>query len=59
MSEQEYLDVTNLTKARAANTIVRDMLFLNVDDVETQRKAISALSVLINKLEKIVAIDPE
>jgi len=60
MTEQEYLDATNLVKARIASSAARDILFLgNDDDLELeqhQRDAERALRAISMALDKRVDI---
>jgi hypothetical protein len=54
MTEQEYLDVTNLTKVRAAKEIIRDTLFMNPTDENSYSQIMSALTNIQLRLERAV-----
>ena len=53
MSEQEYIDVTNLTKIRMARTIVFDALAMTGLEEQWQKSAHENLSQWMEHLEKI------
>lgn len=55
MTEQEYIDATNLAKLRTATTIVRDCLPMRDDEKEFEQKILQALARWVGKLEKIVS----
>lgn len=54
MTEQEYIDATNLTKLRTAQTILRDCLFLDEKDENDASISRQRIAELIDKLEKKV-----
>jgi hypothetical protein len=55
MSEQEYIDATNLAKLRIAKTIVYDCLAMTLAEESMQRDIRRALSKWIEELEPKVA----
>lgn len=59
MTEQEYIDATNLAKLRTAYTILHDCLAMREEERTMQRDVRTALRKWMNHLEPIVAIDPE
>lgn len=54
MTEQEYFDATNLAKLRAAQTILRDVLHMDMADDEQLISARVIISEFIESLEKSV-----
>lgn len=59
MTEQEYVDATNLAKLRTAKTILHDCLPMRPEEEAFELAARIALSKWINYLEPVVAIDPD
>lgn len=54
MTEQEYIDATNLAKLRTAKTILRDCLALRAEEERFEAEIRVALTRWINYLEPIV-----
>lgn len=52
MTEQEYIDVSNLTKLRQSFRILADCLFMGDLDKAKQQMASRKINELIGKLEK-------
>jgi hypothetical protein len=46
MTEQGYIDATNLAKIRVAKNVIRDMLFFDPDVEKIQKQLIKGLSLL-------------
>lgn len=59
MTEQEYIDATNLAKIRTAKVILHDCLAMNDKEAGWQREAMYALTKWEAHLDSIVVIDPE
>lgn len=59
MTEQEYIDATNLAKLRTARTILYDCLSMRPEEQSMQKEARIALAKWISYLESIVAANPE
>lgn len=59
MTEQEYIDATNLAKLRTAMTIARDTLPMRPEEEPFQKEIQMALAKWVNYLEPIVARDSE
>lgn len=55
MTEQEYIDATNLAKARTAKTIIYDCLAMNPVEERMQRDILTALAKWIEHLEPIIS----
>ena len=60
MTEQEYIDTTNLVKITAAKTIIRDVLFMEDEGINEKEvdRIIKALCRIEAALRLVVAIDP-
>ena len=54
MTEQEYIDATNLTKLRTAKTILHDCLPMRAEETAFEQEARIALARWIAYLEPIV-----
>ena len=52
MTEQEYIDVTNLAKLRTAMTILRDCLAMRPEEEKMEREIRLPLAKWIDWLEK-------
>lgn len=52
MTEQDYIDVTNLTKLRTMQAILRDVLTLRTDEESIQKDIGIPLAKWIERLEK-------
>jgi hypothetical protein len=52
MTEQDYIDVTNLTKLRTMQTILRDVLAMRQDEESIQKDIGIPLAKWIDRLEK-------
>ncbi|MDD4390207.1 MAG: hypothetical protein PHW03_05325 [Eubacteriales bacterium] len=52
MKEKDYVNATNLTKARIAKTIINDMLFNDLEIADMQKLLLKGLSLIIERLEK-------
>lgn len=59
VTEQEYIDATNLAKLRTAKTIVWDCLPMREDEQVLSGEILQALRKWIEKLEPIVSPDPQ
>lgn len=59
MTEQEYVDATNLAKLRASYVLLHDCLAMRAQEEGLQGDAKSALRRWIDQLERTVAIDPQ
>jgi hypothetical protein len=55
LNEQDYIDATNLAKARIAQTIIYDILAMTNDDVKNRSIALSAITKIVSSIEKKVA----
>ena len=55
MNEQDYIDATNLAKARIAQTIIYDILPMTNDDVQNRSIALSAITKIVSSFENKVA----
>ena len=58
MTEQEYIDATNLAKVRACKNIARDMLFMDKPGKADQITVLRALRRIEARLERIVQCEP-
>ncbi len=58
MTEQDYIDSTNLAKIRACKTILYDTLFMEPRDGVVYQRAMMALRKLEARLEKIIKVEP-
>jgi hypothetical protein len=58
MTEQEYIDATNLAKLRTMKTILHDCLAMRPEEAAMEKDARIALAKWINYLVPAVAIDP-
>jgi hypothetical protein len=54
MTEQQYIDTTNLAKVRIAVTVVRDTLAMNSDEEAYRSTALRSLLDWQEKLEALV-----
>ena len=54
MTERDYINATNLAKARAAFVIVVDILETTVQGRRDQEAAIKALDRIIDRLQSII-----
>lgn len=54
MKEEDYIDVTNLTKLRIASNIIRDCFFTEDPNKTRKRSIIANLVLMIDDLEKKV-----
>lgn len=59
MTEQEFIDATNLAKIIAARTIVDDALAMNDTEARWQDEAICALTRWMVHLQGSVILDPK
>lgn len=59
MTEQEYIDATNLAKIRTAKVIVYDCLPMRADEQELQLEIRRALRRWEEKLEGLVRTRPQ
>lgn len=59
MTEQEYIDATNLAKLRIAKTIVWDCLPMREDEKALSVEILQRLRQWIEKLEPIVSSTPQ
>ena len=54
MTERDYINATNLAKARAASVIVADILAMTDEDKRNQSDALKALDRITDRLQAIV-----
>lgn len=59
MTEQEYIDATNLAKIRTAKTIIYDCLPMRPDEEAMQLEIRQALRKWEEKLEGLVSSSPQ
>lgn len=59
MTEQEYIDSTNLAKLRTAEKILHDALPMRSEEEAFQKDACAAIGKWISFLETVVAIASE
>lgn len=59
MTEQEYIDATNLAKVRTAKTIIHDCLAMRPDEEAMQLEIRRALRRWEEKLEGLVSASPQ
>lgn len=55
MTEQEYIDATNLAKLRIAMTVIRDCLPMRDDEKQFEQQIRQTLARWISKLEEIIS----
>ena len=58
MTEDEYVNATNLAKARAALAIIREINPLTDKQQALKQQASRSLTAITNVLEKIVKVSP-
>jgi hypothetical protein len=54
MTEQEYIDATNLAKIRAAKNVFRDFLPMTAPEEEEARAVFKALDRIETRLSRVV-----
>jgi hypothetical protein len=52
LTEQEYIDVTNLAKLRTMQTILRDVLAMRPEEAALEKEIGQPLAKWIDRLEK-------
>jgi hypothetical protein len=55
MKESDYIDATNLAKARIAQNIIYDILAIAKEDIKNRKIALSAISKIVARIETKVA----
>ena len=55
MDEQDYIDATNLAKARIAQAIIYDIQAIENEDLESRKTALLAITKIVGRLETKVA----
>ncbi len=53
MNENDYLNATNLTKARIAKDVIADMLFIKTTEDKKHRVILRKLNAIIASLEEM------